>query len=786
MTNIPPTFKFKGNREKSISLKAQARQFYNFVINQAEVGGLPFISRALRLSDGSLITVFSKKESNYNHRTGFILIDTSYNPKVRVEEESIYMESGFIDFISTGKCTEAAYRPGTLNYNAKVTSELDSLTPIQGKVKLEPTTLPESPFTGELLLDGGTSLSVGCKESKMVSEVVTPDPCGITYTSGGYCGLSLWARKTTMQKVPASFYTGKLRLFVQAMYGSTRDDFSDDGARLKLKDDSGRTYANLSDGEIKLEHSGIGSYWLYTIGPGGYALCYFNGFNLHMIPLLLTDVAQKFVEALVAHPLANDFKFKTKVEAYLLAYAKPVYDSSLWITIPVSGSSVLGDPLSYGWHTNWDGDEAHMVSFYADELNNRFVSNQYKLEITKTTSPEGAISFSAAVTITEANKPWANWSTSLHVFYYDEEEQQMMPVPKPRPTYPPDINFDAPVYCYTKLNLASGDAELMTVRAYNNKTTGISYNHDLGVTAWPSNHGSFAFGDRKTYSAGMLVGQTGFKLVSLTGTTSFLGEVDGSHTSALDEWIYMGGGWSPQQAGSNNYGSGSPWYAAYGWSYDGTQFGLIKKSNGSGGFIYAFADYEVGFYQLHIVRNNGMSVSTQTFMEVPWLACDCVIIGLKETTNYSSTYFEADSGSSYGQVHRDARVDAAVAGPGGSHVRTGTILHTASLGKLMGAATYQMPINNPVASNVLASIASGTIANDIKIHENVGTEVTTTVYTASAVDGTQSLYFAPVLSSPGTGTIDVVQASIMSGSYSNHTLYNSDYGFIKNASVGWA
>lgn len=91
MSNIPPSFSFKGDRQKSISLRAQARQFYNFIVNQAELGGVPFINRSLVLSDGSIISVVSKKESIYGHRTGTIFINTAPTIKEVLNEEIFYI-----------------------------------------------------------------------------------------------------------------------------------------------------------------------------------------------------------------------------------------------------------------------------------------------------------------------------------------------------------------------------------------------------------------------------------------------------------------------------------------------------------------------------------------------------------------------------------------------------------------------------------------------------------------------------------------------------------------------
>jgi len=54
MNNLPPSYSFKGDKTKAISLKSEALQFSNFISNQAEKEGVNSISRKKILSDGSI------------------------------------------------------------------------------------------------------------------------------------------------------------------------------------------------------------------------------------------------------------------------------------------------------------------------------------------------------------------------------------------------------------------------------------------------------------------------------------------------------------------------------------------------------------------------------------------------------------------------------------------------------------------------------------------------------------------------------------------------------------
>lgn len=71
---IPPAFRYKGDILKAVKLKAQALQFYNFSVNQLEIGGVSFASKKLPLEDGSLISIVIRKEGIYQAITGVITI----------------------------------------------------------------------------------------------------------------------------------------------------------------------------------------------------------------------------------------------------------------------------------------------------------------------------------------------------------------------------------------------------------------------------------------------------------------------------------------------------------------------------------------------------------------------------------------------------------------------------------------------------------------------------------------------------------------------------------------
>ena len=350
------------------------------------------------------------------------------------------MESGFLDLLSTGQCTEDAYKPATLNYTAEIASYVSSTdTPLQGRVQEDQVSvLDEAPFTGEALIDGSDSLAVGCvnKSSEMIDPclneyfttpivdepltaslgnlvettqaidgtkaVVVTDNAGsiiyvkntdyavfatgikalsggaiadlqallVDYTPGLYCSAKIQTKKDTQDKVPSSMFSGKLRLFVQAIYGSPRDDYEREGFNLKIGTVGDTTYPPFT-----LNRGFTNNSWLYTTANYDYFLCTFTGTAIQFIPIDLHTVAESFRDILKAHARVGEFAFATKLEAYILSTGQ--INTAIHSTITITGDAINGAPLDYGWHTNWKGNEAHIITFYEDNTNPWYLSTQH-------------------------------------------------------------------------------------------------------------------------------------------------------------------------------------------------------------------------------------------------------------------------------------------------------------------------------------------------------------------------------------------------------------------------
>jgi hypothetical protein len=73
----PPAIRYKGDKDKSISLKSPAIQFYNFLSSQLRSQDISYINRSIVLPDGSTIDANLRKEGIYGNIFGNVLITTS-------------------------------------------------------------------------------------------------------------------------------------------------------------------------------------------------------------------------------------------------------------------------------------------------------------------------------------------------------------------------------------------------------------------------------------------------------------------------------------------------------------------------------------------------------------------------------------------------------------------------------------------------------------------------------------------------------------------------------------
>lgn len=311
-----------------------------------------------------------------------VRVDTRPNRIYISAGSGLYLESGFYDLRSYARCAENTYRPAILNYNPRILAyAAQSPNWWQGQVKI-PQTIDS--VEGQDLQDKTESLSVGCNTK--LPEVSALYPCDKTYRNDGYCEPDrIFKKKTANGRCPASKFSGKLRLYVQSLYGSKRDDY-----RMLVDQTTGAVLdpesliigaVELRDGEqIPAEYTLSSQFskanGLFTTEDYRYYLIEVGSF-VRYYPLRLSAPAEKLRSLLIGSNGVSDADRK-RVEAYILSTA--VVDKS---SAKDSGAvSVTGKPLYYGWHWSNDGSEGDIVCHSEDNVNQWYVARHFKLRIT--------------------------------------------------------------------------------------------------------------------------------------------------------------------------------------------------------------------------------------------------------------------------------------------------------------------------------------------------------------------------------------------------------------------
>ena len=688
----------------------------------------------------------------------------------------IYVESGFIDVGSWSVLLPDTYKPAHLYFNDLIKAYLNSTaTPLELKTSSSGGLSPlDLPFGGTPVTDGMESRSIGCAEVDKSDTVYFSDDISLTGT--GLCPIGLQKKKYTVLKIAPSLFTGKLKLFIQAMYGSTRDDYMDMDMILAI--------VGINYGTTFINPIGLSSTWLYTSARREYFLCNYYGTAVILTPLKLTGSALKFAQILANHPRKDDFDFATRLEAYILAYAVPDPYNTIRIEIPVA--TVKGSPISYGWHTNWRGDEAHIVTIYADVPTNRYYSNQYKLKIVEELGTDGVLLLSIELTNVEAESQFKVFSGN-NLIYYEPLVSSMTCVMPATPFFSEDFSYDAPVYCYTRVNPLVNDSELIVVRSFRNHTNKTSYDN-LGPSAI---YGSGTYllnehieyvginGNSGFYTTGVI--EEGFEgpnsIINIhIKTTLYL------ESEAAYDMVETYGGFYLDESSSSN------WYTSNGWELYGGSISagaLMRKPSGSPGEytwgrmftnrIYGTQDY---------TYTTNRSESTVSFIEIPLYACDAIVTGNSINDNketvisttstgywpYRDAIFAVDPpDSSSGVITLNKIIEASSV-----NVRPYT---QATQGFSPGAIVSEPVISHP-------DPAFNTLIKEIVGSKPADRDEVTTVFANSLIG--EQRYFYPILSNPDLGTIDVARTSVSHGARSTHYLYAKDYGYIKTTSVGWA
>lgn len=345
----------------------------------------------------------------------------------------MYMESGFAQYLNIAPCNEDTFKPSLIHFNTEVAAYMSGTNPLQGNCQTDPAT---PFFLGESKTTGFESYATGCNDK--VNSIVR---CSVTYTQGSptYCDTDeIRRRKNIQQKIKPSVFTGKLQLFVQALYGSTRNDYETDESYTLL--DYPLTVNSIRIGYRTTPHSS----GLLT-STTGYKYYLINiSSSVKARELVPNSDGELFRTHLIANAGSMDAATIKKVEALILSTCTV---SATEQSVSVDLSSLVGTPIDYGWHFNYAGSEAHII-LHRDNLptDQFFHAYHYKLEFT-----ESAGVISATLTTVTSDQTWYAIDKSIIFkpgYVTGNMEALVNPKQTPFSGWVTDSTWGADIYCF--------------------------------------------------------------------------------------------------------------------------------------------------------------------------------------------------------------------------------------------------------------------------------------------------------------------------------------------------
>lgn len=227
----------------------------------------------------------------------------------------------------------------------------------------------------------------------------------------------LWAKKLATTSCPASVFTGRCRLYVQAMYGLPLHEFDGDGniesTNEPMAVDAGvpalHVPAYRAPGDevsytpVPLNTScgvyldrATGEHWL--IRP--------TLTEINIYPLISSKCGEKARPYIRDSGRLNEVD-KAHLEAFILAYCKPDVANMQTSATDLSEPGLYS--MGYGWHWNWDGTQANMVkneTISTTGVNAKMRSTHWTMIVTRT-----------AAALTQEGGPLYDWN--IPVFALD-------------------------------------------------------------------------------------------------------------------------------------------------------------------------------------------------------------------------------------------------------------------------------------------------------------------------------------------------------------------------------
>lgn len=260
----------------------------------------------------------------------------------------LYLESGIVNVGSIGPANPA------FNDNGKLYTSpaLDAMPELNGLLALPLTTeAPPKPASGDVAESFKKKVTVDVNGNETVDQASLSE---------------LQRKKLTVALVPPSLFTGKTRLYVQAIYGRRLKHFKQWSMNLDFQPAALRYTSRRDGAEYVVDiytNSGI-----YTTEDYRYFLLRVEGGSEQYITVRELMAESACVEAARAYLVKNEERLteakKMALEAYILSGSYPSNDITFRLdaVIPTTGA------LGYGWHFNWSGTACDIVQVNTIDL----------------------------------------------------------------------------------------------------------------------------------------------------------------------------------------------------------------------------------------------------------------------------------------------------------------------------------------------------------------------------------------------------------------------------------
>ena len=315
----------------------------------------------------------------------FILPDAQVKVQISGEHDYIYitgggaalaMDSGVVDVGSFADSVTATFLPGTL-YETDYVAAYNTgfILPPAGPPRLKTgatgqmsgiVTFDGKTFAGQVPIDVQPALSF--KPAVVNGETNPRDT-------------ALQAKKKAAILCPASMFTGRCRMYVQALYGAHSNgsgfDLSSDARPALMLDNktAGLAQVLLSTGCGVYLDPATGKHWLFTFTSGA-----------KFYPLRADAGGESLRKYLITIGPPSDItplndEDREHLEAYILSQCLPA-----GIGTAMTGSASNPYSMGYSWHFNWDGLVADAVvneQYQQDAVNAGMKSTWYRITITQ-------------------------------------------------------------------------------------------------------------------------------------------------------------------------------------------------------------------------------------------------------------------------------------------------------------------------------------------------------------------------------------------------------------------